>query len=443
MVSNRDLLSPEELRAIGRKLADQGNRAFTWHNLSLLAAKVTLGVFFVIWLGTFYWMIEPSISIFEPPRELFYNLLSLVVCLGLAFACTVVPPIFWSSLIAQTPASELMNRLYAKYGRSGFYIACLGAVAFTIMGFNSFLSFWLSRPHVAEGGSFNLYFWAGISVFLAVVFPAWALNKTTPEQWIAGMIQAREVARLQHALALEETIGHAMILRADSLLHMDLLSMTAEEQATHNRELAALIATAERRINKSLSRIGHTFSALHGISLDIQTDRDDRIVDGYRRLAALLGDAGELTGERADQYEQYVKSLPEVAPAPALPPREPERVTGKPSATRIADGPTIPMEEGSKQVLGDLLGVTVSQSNSHGPSVTVSDHHEEDNRGDPDFPDKYLVCREILTIPFNVQELAHAANVAYSTADRYRKIWLESGHIERTGVTGKYFWSGK
>jgi len=38
---------------------------------------------------------------------------------------------------------------------------------------------------------------------------------------------AREVARLQHALALEEVVGAAMIARADALLHADLLSMTA------------------------------------------------------------------------------------------------------------------------------------------------------------------------------------------------------------------------
>jgi len=135
--SARDLLTPEELRAVTRKMADQTNRAFTWHNLSLFAAKVTLLIFFAIWLGTFWWMIDPQVVLLQDntltivPQQLFYGFISAVIAVGMAFACTVVPPIFWPSLIAQTPAAELMNRLYAKYGRTGFYIAMGGAVVFT------------------------------------------------------------------------------------------------------------------------------------------------------------------------------------------------------------------------------------------------------------------------------------------------------------------------
>jgi hypothetical protein len=57
------------------------------------------------------------------------------------------------------------------------------------------------------------------------------------------------------------------------------------------------------------------------------------------------------------------------------------------------------------------------------------------------WPDAYLICRNLLTVPFNVTELAQAANVSPSTADRMRKAWLESGHLETTDVDGKYFWT--
>src|SRR5262249_48674803 len=97
----RDLLTADELRAVTRKIAEQTNRAFTWHNLSLFAAKVTLGIFFAIWLGTFWWMIEPDFRLFPVvPQQLFYSFISAAIAVGLAFVCTTVPSIFWSSLIA-------------------------------------------------------------------------------------------------------------------------------------------------------------------------------------------------------------------------------------------------------------------------------------------------------------------------------------------------------
>src|SRR5262245_55157596 len=137
--NGRDLLTPDELRNVTRKIAEQTNRAFTWHNLSLLTAKIVLAVWFVVWFGTLWWMINPRIFLWPiDPHDLFYALLSGAIAAGLGFACTTVPPIFWSSLIAQTPAAELMNKLYAKYGRTGFYIALAGALVFTVMGYNVF-----------------------------------------------------------------------------------------------------------------------------------------------------------------------------------------------------------------------------------------------------------------------------------------------------------------
>lgn len=413
--SARDLLSPEELRAVTRKIADQTNRAFTWHNLSLFAAKVTLAIFFMIWLGTFWWMIEPNIQLFPiVPQHLFYALMSATIAFGMAFACTVVPPIFWSSLIAQTPAAELMNRLYAKYGRTGFYIAMIGAITFTVMGFNVFQAFWLAKPNVTMQGEFTIKFWSLISVFLAIVFPAWALNKTTPEQWIAGMVQAREVARLQHALALEEMVGAAMIARADALLHADLLKMTIEERALNNREVAALLASTERRINKAFGRIGHTFYALHGMALDIQTSPDDRIVDGYQSLANILTDADQQTGRLADSYDSYVATLPEVA--------------------HVADGPTERVAE--RQA---ALRAAAPHVAGRLPRQTESD---QDRQSQPSqYVDAWLACRQHLVTPFRVATLAEVAKVSPRTADRIRKVWIESGHLAATDRDGYYFWT--
>jgi hypothetical protein len=447
----RDLLTPEELRAVTRKIADQTNRAFTWHNLSLFAAKVTLLIFFMIWLGTFWWMVEPGFQLFQDvkltvaPQQLFYGFISATITIGMAFACTVVPPIFWSSLIAQTPAAELMNRLYAKYGKTGFYIAMIGAIVFTVMGFNVFKMFWLAKPNVTNQGMLEVYWWALISTFLAVVFPAWALNKTTPEQWIAGMVQAREVARLQHALALEEMVGAAMIARADALLHADLLSMTTEERALNNRELAALIATTERRINKAFGRISHTFYSLHGMALNVQTDQDDRIVSGYQRLAALLFDTDEQTDKEAAYYEKYVKTLPDVAPA--LPAPTPRSAMPLP---RVADGPTVPTADQRSAPRAAAPHVAVKDGSVADtlPRQTVSDQVRQglpngmaDTLPPPQYQDAWLACRAQLTTPFRVATLAEVAKVSPRTADRIRKVWIESGHLAATDRDGFYFWT--
>ena len=399
--TGRDLLSPDELRSAQRKIAELTNRAFTWHNLSLYAAKITLGVFFMIWFGTFWWMVQPDFGLFGGaglhivPQQLFFGLINAAIAIGLAIACTVVPSIFWSSLIAQTPAAELMNKLYAKYGKSGFYVALVGAVVFTTLGFNVFTTFWQAKENVRVEGMFSVYKWAAVSTFLAIVFPAWALNKTTPEQWIAGMVQAREVARLQHALALEEMIGAAMLARADALLHADLMSMTLAERGANNRELAALQATAERRFNKSLKRLGSTFYAIHGMALNIQTGEDDAIVNGYRQLSNVLNESALLTEGEAQFYEDYVNALPDVAPEPPpAPPRAPERVIARPplpapaptvnpdsqpTVSRqshpqhfgVADGPTVPMPVQESAPQSQTSGVNVRPSDSQGQSGTV------------------------------------------------------------------------
>jgi len=467
--TGRDLLTSAELAKAHRKIADLTNKAFSWTNLSNFTAKVTLLVFGLIWFGTFWGMLEPTFGIYPNPwrivpQEVFYGLITLVVASGLAFACTVVPSIFWSSLIAQTPAAEIMNKMYAKYGRSGYVVAWFGAVIFTKLGYDVFYSFLMQQHNIADKGASYIFFWAVICTFLGIVFPAWALNKTTPRQWIDGMIQAREVARLQHVLQLEEMIGAAMLARADALLHADLMAMTFDERADNNRQVVAMIATAERRVNRSLGRIGRTFGSLHGMSLDIQTGDDDQIVRGYSQMAEVMTFADDKTGRLADAYDHYVTLLPDVAPPrqlespPAAPPPAAERVQAEDRLAAAMERSSLRLSEAQaradaeKALLAQELGrsiqptatgetVRMSASHSQSQPVTASQEIATVSLPKPnEWGDKYLVCRELLIVPFNVQELATVAKVSYSTADRYRKAWLEGHYLSATDTEGKYFW---
>jgi hypothetical protein len=469
----RDLLTSAELAKAQRTIAELTNRAFSWTNLSNFTAKVTLLVFGLIWLGTFWGMFEPAFGIYANPwrivpEELLYGLITLVVAAGLAFACTVVPSIFWSSLIAQTPAAEIMNKMYAKYGRSGYVVAVFGALIFTKLGYDVFYSFLMQQHNIADKGESNIFFWAVICTFLGIVFPAWALNKTTPRQWIDGMIQAREVARLQHVLQLEEMIGAAMLAKADALLHADLTAMTFEERADNNRQVVALIATAERRVNRSLGRIGRTFGSLHGMSLDIQTGDDDQIVRGYAQMADIMTFADDKTGRMADAYDHYVTLLPEAEPMCQL--ESPPVAASQPAAARVqaedrlaaalersslrlseaqarADAEkALLAQELARPVLEPATAETIRMSDSQGQAEPVTARQGMSASTTVGLPtpnkwgDKYLVCRELLIVPFSVQELAFTAKVSYSQADRYRKAWLEGGYLVATDTEGKYFW---
>jgi len=427
--NGRDLFTQEELRALSRKVQDMQNRAFTWHNLSLFTAKILLFVFFVVWLGIFWWMIEPTFGIslvgglrFEA-EEVFYGLISAAIAVGLAFACTTVPPIFWSSLIAQTPASELMNKLYAKYGRSGFYIACIGAIVFTMLGFDAFRAFWLAKPNVVMSSTYAPTFWSIISVFLAIIFPAWALNKSTPEQWIAGIVQAREVARLQHALNLEEMIGAAMVARASAILHADLTTMTMHERENMSRELAAILATSERRVNKAFVRIGQTFQVLYNMSLQIQTDDDDRLLLGYQKLAGLLNDTASVTGEDADRMEGYMHVLPST-------PMESVSIIEQ-RETRAVGRHSVPDGQEALQASESIPDALRSaQSGSDGATDEPTYRR-----------DAWLMCRKALTLPWKATDIERVGSVSNSTATRIIKNWIESGHIQRTDREGFYFWT--
>lgn len=481
-MQNEPLITRADAAKLARQLNDLQKRGFTWHNLSTFVAKIMLGVFFTVWLGVFWWMIEPQFfaeGFRIIPQQLLYGGISAGLAIGLALACTIVPSVFWSSLIAQTPAAELLNQLYARYGRSGYYVAFIGAILFTFLGHQALNVFWLSKPNAVAQGPVWLEMWTLISLFLAVVFPAWALNRMTPDQWIDNMIQAREVANLQRAMMIEDMIDAAILARVDLLLYSEVVGKTLDAYRPRSLEIAAILADSERRFNTALGRIGATFRTLHGMSLAVSTAPDDTIVKGYKRLADLLAQEQQIHFERETGYADYVeRNMPLLNT-----PQEPAQVFDGPTVTNPAsfmsnyDAPQGGMGGGMQGGMG-FGSDAPAAAGGWGSSASASQmadgmpfgsQHAMAAPGSPGqpwhatgsgsqdatepeqaimtplrdvvYPEEFAVCFRELRAPFTVSDIMRVTKKSQRSADRMRVAWLNNELIAPTQIAGSYWWT--
>ncbi len=268
-------------------------RGFTWHNLSQVVAKAMLLLAWALWTKVYWIYIQPSAGT--------GGLLDWALIAGFAIASATVPPICISSLVPNTPANMLLTKLQVRYGWPGFAFASFAAVLLTYYSFDVLMAYWASRPVIAAAGQMEIVKWAILSTLLLVGFPAWALNKMTPEQWIDSVMQAREVARIGRILELEDAVAKAMLARATALLHADVTRMTIEQRAANNSEVAAILAASERGMARALRQVGLTFRSLYGMDLAIQSDPDTEITERCRTIARLLNRAAD-DGERTADY---------------------------------------------------------------------------------------------------------------------------------------------
>ena len=292
------------------KLQAAQARAFTWHNLGQVVAKAMLLLAWALWIKAYLIFIGPA------------DLLDWALVAGFAFASATIPPICISSLVPSTPANMLLTRLQVRYGWPGFVFASFAALLMTYYSFDVLVAYWSSRPMVAGGGGWEVTKYAILSTLLLVGFPAWALNKMTPDQWIDAVMQAREVARIQRILELEDAAAKAMLARATALLHADVTRMTIEQRATNNAEVVAILAASERGMAQALRQVGLSFKSLYGMELATQVEPDEEITSRHRRVAKLLTSTSERLDRLAGDAETWIVPDPSTTSLVPLPDAE-------------------------------------------------------------------------------------------------------------------------
>jgi len=339
------------------RLKAAARRGFTWHTLSQTAAKIMLALAFALWVRVYWIDIRPQIDRGVDGAPTTDGVLAFVLDAalvgGLAFASATVPPIFLSSLVADSPADVVLNRVRMRVGKIGFMFAMAGAVALSFNSLIVLVAFWQSRTLIPTSDLFQADNWtvwrfAAATLLLMVGFPAWALNKMAPEQWVDAMIQAREAMRIQRIIDLEEAAGRALITKLHAQLMADTATMTLHERAQNNAEVAAILAASERAFARSLRMIGHTFKSLTGMDVHIQTENDQAITARYQHIVNLFDGAASVSAQTAT-YAGALIDAP-TQPSIALPDAEMDGsvdADGRPNDPSVADhhGPPRTMDD--------------------------------------------------------------------------------------------------
>ncbi len=280
-----------ELDQAAARLKERAERSLTWHNLSRITAKVLLGLAWALWTRVYWLDIQPQLVYTLDGLILFA--LDVALAVGLGFASATVPPTLLASLFAHSPADVILNRMRQRIGPWGFGLVIGVGIALTVNSFFILVEYWgykAANPAstLAGSSSWAIYRLAFATTILLIGFPAWAINRMTPEQWVDAALMGREALRIQRIIDLEEAAGKALIAKMNTLLMADLATLALHERATNNAEVAAILAASNRAVARSLRLVGRTFKSLAGMDAFVQHDGDDMINARYQHIAGLL-----------------------------------------------------------------------------------------------------------------------------------------------------------
>jgi hypothetical protein len=406
-----------DLEASRARLREASARVFTWHDLSHWTAKLLLLVAFLFWFRAEWLAIAPQWPFMRTPEgalsvsldRVMAFVLDVVLAAGLAVARATVPPIFISSLVANSPADVVLNRLRARITGWGMLFVWGGAIWLCWDGFGTLIAYWASRTTIPESTmyqvtSYSIYESAFTTLALLVLFPAWSLNKMMPQEWIEAMIMAREAMRLQRLLDLEDAGNKALVVMMRSLLQADLTTMTLEEREKNAAHIAGTLATANKAVNRAITALNGSIRGLAGVDVYVQTDSDDVITDRYQYVMKSLAQGEQATRETVE----FAGTLIDVTPtAPALPAPAPG-----PPAPAIA-APT-------KPAMGAATTMAAPAVAPGGPQRELTP-----------VVDALAVARAAFPHTFTRAELEVVLSVRRARAGKFITDWVRSGAVAK------------
>lgn len=414
MAHSRDLIQAAD------QVREKAVRLTTWHGLSLQVARLVLLGFATLWFRSYWFDINPQIvgvsaagGYYIDPATVLNGLLDLLLVVVLAVSTSTVPSIFLAGLIPNSPAGTLLSGLEFKYGKPGYYFAVIGATVFSTLGALTLYDFWSQRENVVALGQAAILTRTAASLVLMVGFPAWALNRMTPEQWIDAILQAREVARIKRIIDLEDMAEKAMIARARALLYADVTKMTLAERAQNSKEVAAILAAAQRGMTVALRQVGMTFKSLHGMELLTQVEPDDAINRRYKYLADTLTTAADETEWYADRVQVFANAIASERPG--------DQASDRVSDRSLEVAPAAPVALPDAET-GDWASDRArSEVGRHGTAAALGDKEAG----------AIAVARRELSGAWTREELQTALSVRKTQALDYIKRWSEAGIVTR------------
>jgi len=421
----------------------------TWQLLSQPTAGLLLLGSLALWLRLLVTFVD-----FARPAsigEMVIWLTSALIVVVLAIGCAFVPPIFWSAIIPSTVASNVLSWLYAKYGTVGYWFCFGGALLLTAADLWLVGIFWRSQTifqdtplaHKAftspTAQQITLTAFTSVTVFLFVGFTAWALNRMTPRQLVAGIVEAQNAAEVLRAEKLKDVQFQVTYARAVSLLKADLLSMGVKEFGERAGEFAAIVADMEiheATAFRNLAELMHAQGVGEDV-LEIVDAQNDQTRTQYRRMIKALNDAADYHRAVADYGQEMAEiAAPHMLSAP--PP---------PTEDNVIDV-TATMQARTREranVAANVPTTAQSQIAAPPPNVAATLERSADVRSVPRqaAPGGTDVTLNVVYATFGrgmfkASMMAEALPISLRAASDLIKEWLEAGRIIASEMRGSY-----
>lgn len=233
-------------------------------------ALIGLVVMLVFWFRVTWFF-------FEPPTVLsFEALFAVMLSGGLAYAL----PAMLAALLPSTPAGMLLQRTRA---RTWGFAALLGAAIFMLWFEWLVIDSWLYQFRNIQGTATHGPL-VIVTLIIGVLLPTLAWVQVAPDRWLAEVMQAHEVKRLELLHDAQINAMKAQFARQALLLQKGLANLSAAEAA----ELVGTQEAIHRSINTALGDIARSMNVLTGVDTGVNILPDQQLTQLYDKLAADL-----------------------------------------------------------------------------------------------------------------------------------------------------------
>jgi hypothetical protein len=249
---------------------------FTWQVLAQGAAVLLLGGAVLLWCAMFFQFTAPTIYRLDARGQAvitagsaLYGLFEGTFSIILAIGCAIAPPVFFSSILPQSVANNVLAWLYSKYGTAGYVFCAVSAAAFTLGDCWLASVFWASQEVFSSpaftasqrSAEITILVLTLMSVYLLVGFTSWAISRLTPRQLLAAIAESQNAATILRAEQLREMLAEVTKLYGLSILKAEHLAGGMEALGDQVANFAAAVAVYEEEEALAFKRLAQLMSA--------------------------------------------------------------------------------------------------------------------------------------------------------------------------------------
>ncbi len=267
-----------------------GGVAFTAKSvLSLLAVVAMIGS------AIYWWGVQSQLTT------------NMMMAVAFTAILVLAPPVLTSFLIPWSPGGMLLQKINAKTW--GYSVVIIAALYLIYYSFEIQYSWWASQQVVADTGLVLQQVLVGIIGF--IIIPALLWTPVTSEELVEQVRQAHLVKRYEIEAQADIAILRNTLLRAQEKALIGFANLTVDER----QELAGVMRSLVKNIDKTLNEVGQSVKTLSGAAVPFSSLEDNEEIRGYLDYISDSLTQNALPKVEDDEYDDMVQQQDLVMPA--------------------------------------------------------------------------------------------------------------------------------